>query len=214
MADTAAPNRASREPFDEPASTRRDEFIAVARGFFEEKGLERTHISDITKSLGVTRSLFYHYFPDKDALVEAVLDDYVGDFVQMTHYWNEGRERGDIRGALQGCIAILRRGIFDKDQFRTDLATNENASLYIKFVHRAAEALGRYITETTVVDYAAHHQIHIDHVYETFYMLIVGMIGFMRRYPDASDELLEDLVAQTLRLDMSETYARQRRGGK
>ena len=192
--------------------TRRDDIVAAARNLFEEKGAEHTRINDITKSIGVTRTLFYHYFPNKEALVEAVLDDYVNDFVQMTHYWNEGRTRGDLRGALQSCIVMLRRGIFDKNQFRHDLATNGNAQLYIKFLHRAAEALAHYVVETTVEDYKAYHDVHIDHHYETFYVLIIGMVGFMRRYPDAPDELLEDLVAQTLRMDMNEIYAKQRWG--
>lgn len=181
--------------------TRRNEIVAAARALFEEKGLDRTHIKDVMEKVGVTRSLFYHYFPNKDAVVEAVLDDYVNDFVQMTYYWNEGREQGNVRAAVRSCINMLRRGIFDKDQFRTDLATNENAKLYLKFLHRATEALAKYITKTTVVDYGEKHVIEINHVYETLYMLIIGMVGFMRRYPDAPDELLEDLLIQTLHLE-------------
>ena len=192
--------------------TRQDEIVAAARDLYESKGLEHTTVKDITEAVGVTRSLFYHYFPNKDAVTEAVLDDYVNDFLQMVYYWNESRTFGDVRGSLQSCIAMLRRGIFDKDHFRSDLATNENARLYLMFLQRTADALAQYITETTVVDYRRHHQVHIDNIYETFYVLIIGMIGFMRRYPDAPDELLEDLVAQALRMDMDETYARQRRG--
>jgi AcrR family transcriptional regulator len=184
-------------------SSRRDEIVEATRNLYETKGLDHTTVKDITEAIGVTRSLFYHYFENKDAVTEAVLDTYVDDFIQQVYYWNESRERYNVRKALQDCIKMLRRGVFDKDSFRIDLANNENASLYLRFYSRTAEALARYITDTTAVEYAQYHDIKIDHVYETFYMLIIGLVGFMRRYPDAPDELLEDLIAQTLRLDLS-----------
>jgi TetR/AcrR family transcriptional regulator len=183
-------------------SGRREEIVEAARALYETKGLDRTTVKDITEAVGVTRSLFYHYFANKDAVTEAVLNGYVDDFIQLVHYWNESRERYNVRKSLHDCIKMLQRGVFDKDSFRIDLANSENASLYLRFYSRTAEALARYITDTTAVEYAQYHDIKIDHVYETFYMLIIGMVGFVRRYPDAPDELLEDLIAQTLRLDV------------
>jgi TetR/AcrR family transcriptional regulator len=181
---------------------RRDEIVEAARNLFETKGLDHTTVKDIAEAVGVARSLFYHYFANKDAVMDAVLDTYVDDFIQQVYYWNESRERYNVRKALHDCIKTLRRGVFDKDSFRIDLANNGNASLYLRFYSRTAEALARYITSTTAVEYAQYHDIQIDHVYETFYMLIMGLVGFMRRYPDAPDQLLEDLIAQTLRLDL------------
>ncbi|MEG0218077.1 MAG: helix-turn-helix domain-containing protein, partial [Raoultibacter sp.] len=40
---------------------RRDDFVCAARELFEEKGLSKTTVKDITEHIGVTRSLFYHY---------------------------------------------------------------------------------------------------------------------------------------------------------
>jgi AcrR family transcriptional regulator len=192
---------------EEAGPSRRDEIVEAARALFATKGLGHTTVKDIAEAVGVARSLFYHYFENKDAVTEAVLDTYVADFVTLVHYWNESRERYNVRKALHDCIKMLRRGVSDQDPFRMDLANDENASLYLRFYSRSAEALARYITDTTAVEYAQYHKLEIDHVYETFYMLIVGMVGFVRRYPDAPDELLEDLIAQTLRLDMSTTPA-------
>lgn len=184
------------------AGERRIQIVEATRELFETKGHSRTTITDVTEALGVTRSLFYHYFASKEDVTEAVLDSYVDDFIVLVQTWNEGREPLKVRQALHDCIRIFRIGIFDNGSFRADLATRENASLYLRFLQRSAEALARYITDTTAVDYEREHGIKIDHVYDTFYMLIIGMVGYMRRYPDASDELLEDLVAQTLRLDL------------
>lgn len=41
------------------------EIVVAARELYEEKGLARTSIQDITNHVGVTRSLFYHYFPSR-----------------------------------------------------------------------------------------------------------------------------------------------------
>jgi AcrR family transcriptional regulator len=191
---------------------RRDEIVEAARNLFATKGLGHTTVKDIAEAVGVARSLFYHYFENKDAVTEAVLDTYVADFVTLVHYWNESRERYNVRKALHDCIKMLRRGVSDQDPFRMDLANDENASLYLRFYSRSAEALARYITDTTAVEYAQYHKLEIDHVYETFYMLIVGMVGFVRRYPDAPDELLEDLIAQTLRLDLDPVPAEAAQG--
>lgn len=52
------------------------EIVVAARELYEEKGLARTSIQDITNHVGVTRSLFYHYFQNKEEVTSAVLDQY------------------------------------------------------------------------------------------------------------------------------------------
>ena len=42
------------------ADLRRLEIIAAARELYEEKGLSKTSVQDITNRVGVTRTLFYH----------------------------------------------------------------------------------------------------------------------------------------------------------
>ncbi|MEG2006261.1 MAG: TetR/AcrR family transcriptional regulator [Raoultibacter sp.] len=181
---------------------RRDDFVCAARELFEEKGLSKTTVKDITEHVGVTRSLFYHYFPDKEALTSAVLDQYVADFKESVQYWNESRTLGDVQGALKDCVKLVRRILFDADPFRKDLASSENAALYLEFMSRCGATLSDYVTQTTVRDYQEHHVVKIEYVPETFYMLIVGLTGFLRAHPDADDEVLMTLIAQTLRLDI------------
>ena len=89
-----------------PTGSRRDEIVDAARSLYEEKGLSRTTIQDITARLGVTRSLFYHYFPNKDAVTSAVLDTYVVDFVEAVHYWDRERKVGQIDDALASVVRL------------------------------------------------------------------------------------------------------------
>ncbi len=128
------------------------------------------------------------------------------DFIELVEHWNESRTRYDVQSALHDCITLMRRAIFDKDAFRHALTNKENAALYLDFLSRTAEAVARYVTETTAIEYGRFHHVRIDHIYDTFYMLIVGMIGYIRHHPDADDEVLECLVAQTLHLDLDGSH--------
>lgn len=188
-------HRASR------SDDRRGQIIAVARELYERKGLAHTSIQDITSELGVTRSLFYHYFPDKEAVTSAVLDNMIDDYIEALTYWNDGRRVGHIDEALESVVKLLRVGLFENNSFHTALATAENAALYLDFVNRVAHTTSVYIIETTVADYAKLHEVRIQHLYETFYVLILGVIGYLRTHPDADDAVIVDVIAQTLHMD-------------
>lgn len=180
---------------------RREDIIEAARQLYEEQGLSRTSVQSITNHLGVTRTLFYHYFPDKEAVTSAVLDAYVADYIEALEYWNSQRRPGNIEHALESVVKILRLGVFEHDAFRRSLASQENAALYLDFINRVADRIASYMLETTVQDYGKLHTIKVDHVYETFYMLVLGIVGYVRHHPEAEDEVLKDLIAQTLHLD-------------
>lgn len=182
-------------------SERRNEIVDAARNLYEEKGLSRTSIQDITKRVGVTRSLFYHYFPNKEAVTSAVLDTYVLDFVEAVHYWDAQRTVGEIEGALSSVVKLLRFALFENDSFRIALASRENASLYIEFINRVADRVATYMANHTARDYEALHEVRITHVYETFYVLFIGLASYLRHNPDADDEVIKDLIAQTLHMD-------------
>ncbi len=185
------------------SDVRRLEIVAAARELYEERGLSRTTVKDITERVGVTRTLFYHYFPDKDAVTSAVLDDYIQDYIEALELWNEGRIEGDVDHALRTIVKLLRIGLFEDDAFHVALSSRENAALYLEFVNRVADETTRYIIDTTVRDYAELHDIRVQHLYETFYVLVLGVIGYLRKHPDADDAIIADVIAQTLHLDRS-----------
>lgn len=69
------------------------EIVVAARELYEEKGLARTSIQDITNHVGVTRSLFYHYFQNKEEVTSAVLDQYITDFLEAQQHGTRARRR-------------------------------------------------------------------------------------------------------------------------
>lgn len=180
---------------------RRSDIVEAARQLYEERGLSRTSVKDIAERAGITRSLFYHYFPDKQAVPSAVLDDFVEDYIEALSIWNDERMTGEIEQALDGVVRVLRVSVFEGSSFRRALDTRENAALYIEFINRVADRTARYIVDTTVRDYSELHSVSIVHLYETFYILILGICGYIRTHQDVSDEVLKDIIAQSLHME-------------
>ena len=181
---------------------RRGDILAAVRSAIEEDGISRLSISSITKRVGCTRSLFYHYFPTKEDALQAVLDQSIDAFVERLIDWNASRVPGDIEGALDQAAHLLKsmvRG--DSDHTARSVAHGGDASLYASFVHRVADRTARYVCSSTVVDFAARHEVRIDHLYETFYVLITGLIMYVRTHPDAPEETIKDIIASTLHIE-------------
>ena len=183
---------------------RREEIVLAARELFAEKGVTATTFNDVGLRVGVTRGLVYHYFPDKDQLVDQVLDTWTEDFVEDLRAWDAAREVGNIDRAVVDCVALLRRHVPGRGHGMRTPAGNipriDDAGLYLRFVDRAVDALVDTLLTTTVAAYAARHLIEIAHVRETFHMLIHGLIGLVRSHPEVPDTVVGDLVRQTLRL--------------
>lgn len=185
------------------AIKRREQIVQAALSLYEQKGIDRTSVKDMTDAAGITRSLFYHYFSCKDDVTDAVLDRYVEGFADEVRRWNESRAEGDVAGALRNSVKLLRSLLYERDAFRLLLLKDENASLYLRFAERSAEVIARYLADETAADYARLHTIEISRVYESFYLLVFGLIGYLRRNPGASDAVIADLIADTLHLDLS-----------
>lgn len=181
---------------------RRDEIIAAVRAVVAESGISRLSISAVTKRVGCTRSLFYHYFPTKEDALQAALDQSIDAFMAQLTAWNDQRVTGDIEGALNSAAHMLKTLVLQQDDAMPHtVATGGNAGLYATFVHRVADRTARYICESTVVDFAALHEVRIDHLYETFYVLITGLVMFVRANPDVPEETVKDIIASTLHIE-------------
>nr|WP_255465770.1 TetR/AcrR family transcriptional regulator [Cellulomonas sp. APG4] len=181
--------------------------MGAARTLFARQGLIRTTLADIATQAGIARGLIYHYFPDKDALVDAVLAGYVADFVASLRAWDAAREPGNIDKALADCIVLFRRYLHPDGDLAPGLPRIEDARVQTRFVDSAVDAVVETLGVTTVPAYAAAHRIAIDHVPQTFRVLIHGLIALVRTEPDLPEQVLADIVRQTLRLDPSSSPA-------
>lgn len=72
---------------------RKHEIVETAMIIFEEKGIQKTSMSEIAKRAGVAKGLLYYYFTSKDALVSEVIDqfskgvdEYIGTIMKNESY--------------------------------------------------------------------------------------------------------------------------------
>ncbi len=65
--------QALADPFSGMTSEeKRAAFVKAAAELFEEKGYANTSIEDITRSLGLSKGIFYYYWPNKRALINEI----------------------------------------------------------------------------------------------------------------------------------------------
>lgn len=179
---------------------RRTYIISVSRELFETKGINATSMSDIAKAAELTRGALYRCFSDKEALVDAFLDDYVDDFVDCFLFWEGTRDVKEVRQSADGFIKILRLILFEKTLFRRRIASFERTDLYLRLINKAFEKLSDAFVENTYGGYKNRHAVEIDHVRETFYIMTAGMVLYVKAHPEADNEMLIDIMIQTLRL--------------
>ena len=180
---------------------RRREILAAVRAVSAELVVSHLSVSAVTKRAGCTRSLFYHYFEDKEAVADAVLDNVIDEILTTLKQWNQARETGNVNKALDDIVHVLRSLIADESPFSNRMIQDGNAELYIKFIDRAADRIADYIAQTTVRDFEQMHGLPITNVHETFFTLIVGLISLIRSHPNISDRTIKEVMAQTLHIE-------------
>ncbi len=181
---------------------RRAALLVAARELAIEKGLNRTTISAVAERAGVTRGLVHHYLGSTTAMAEELLDGYLAQVVDSIRAWDAAREVGNIDKAVVDSVVVLRRYLGRRPADTPALLPRiDDVGMFLRFVDRCVDAVVDCLRETTVAAYAARHTIAIEHVSETFTVLLHGLIGLTRAHPDVADDVLAAMVRQTLRLD-------------
>ena len=72
----------------------RGRIVAEAARLMHEGGVAETTVEDVKAAAGVSSSQLYHYFADKDALVQAVIDHQAGAIVGNTEQAGLGTPEG------------------------------------------------------------------------------------------------------------------------
>lgn len=81
---------------------RRTQLLAYAMEAFAENGLGQGRHAQIAEKAGVSVSTVFFYFPTREALVDAVLDEVARTLIEMTE--SVFRQPGSVRSLLLGQI--------------------------------------------------------------------------------------------------------------
>jgi len=95
---------------DRKRAKNRDALVDAARGLFARHGFETTTIAAIAEAADLGFGTFYRYFPDKDAILEAVLDSGRLEIEGvLTHTENEAVPAAEALRGLTGRFASAVR---------------------------------------------------------------------------------------------------------
>jgi len=85
-----------------PAGQRRAELLAAGRALFLAKGIAATSLDDITQQAGVSKGLFYLYFPSKEDLVLALQEQFSHEIAARMRAAAEAED--DWAARLDACV--------------------------------------------------------------------------------------------------------------
>jgi AcrR family transcriptional regulator len=97
----------------EQAQHTRDEILRTARQLFAEHGYDGTSLQQIADTMGVTKANVYYYFRTKEALLQALLEPFLGalhELVDRAEQISDVQERRMflIEGRISTVVATYR----------------------------------------------------------------------------------------------------------
>ena len=139
-----------RSRWTEHRRARREDLVGAAVEAVRRTGPDFA-VDDVARSAGVSKTVIYRYFSDKDELVDAVLER-ISDTVLLPRLLGEiVREHGDDRAALRAVIAAFVSLIEDEPElYRFAYAhtgRSGRADLVAATEHRIADALAALFAE-------------------------------------------------------------------
>jgi TetR/AcrR family transcriptional regulator, cholesterol catabolism regulator len=128
---------------------RRAELVDRAFELFLQKGYEHVSIDDLTKDAGVSKGAFYHWFPSRDALIEALADRSARQALTAV----EGIAAECRGAALERLNTVLQASFDVKIAMKTpeslaamhSLLRPGNAHLYGRIVAKTEEVFGPFL---------------------------------------------------------------------
>ena len=105
---TARPISAAASAHRQTAAARRErararpaEILDAARDLFSRKGFEAARMDEVAAAAGVTKPAVYRYFPGKDRLIEALMEEDLAIPWRRLAAWIEAHE-GPIEAMVEG----------------------------------------------------------------------------------------------------------------
>lgn len=92
-------------PRTKPAEQRRADLLEAGRALFLSKGVAATSLEDITSRAGVSKGLFYLYFPSKDDLLQALQDQFSAELADRVRAATNSV--ADWGGRLDACVEAI-----------------------------------------------------------------------------------------------------------
>ena len=188
----------ARKPRGQGAS-RRGEILDAAKRLFIEEGYANATMRRIAAEVGVSPTALYLHLADKEAILQAIADDYFSELLVVLHK-SQGGEAPSLTRLRAGLRAYVEFGLSRYDEYRltfenrvprSDMVCPENdvASMSFEVLEHAVESLvgaGQLRAGDTVV------------IAETIWVCMHGLVSALVNLPDHvqsdRDALIESVI--------------------
>jgi AcrR family transcriptional regulator len=191
-----------------PADVRRADILAIAARVFSTHGYVGATTRDIAREIGITEAALYRYFPSKEAIYTAILDERAASDDLVAPYEEAARAGDDIAvfgGLALGLLEMVERDpTFLRLMLFSALEGHQLARPYQeKRVRRLREFLAGYIEERAKagafreLDAVLAARAFIGMV--TDHLIVREIFGQHAEYPQTNAEVAETFVSIFLR---------------
>ncbi|MFC1823590.1 TetR/AcrR family transcriptional regulator [Thermodesulfobacteriota bacterium] len=107
-----------------------DAIIEAALKVMASKGFHKAKMSDITREAGISYGLIYHYFKNKEDLLEAIVDQYFDGIFRMINHITESDE--DTEKKMQHFTMLLLDNFQQKPELINVMTSEVSRSTVIQ----------------------------------------------------------------------------------
>ena len=159
---------------------RKQEIVETAFKLYEENGLTHTSVKDVADYMGASRTLFYHYFPDKAALTSAVINYRVDVRMDVIVNWDQRRRAGLLSDDEAFDLAVNRIAdlIENPNSFLRAVMFYERSSLLVEFTDRFAACISRYLSQVALENSPSASPDDVARVRDWAYINTAGLMNW------------------------------------
>jgi TetR/AcrR family transcriptional regulator len=199
-----APSASAEAPPRPGGEERRRQIVREAMRCFSAKGFRGTTTRDIAACVGITEAALYRYFPSKEALYAAIIDEKIAapDPVEALE---PAARAGDDRAVFEGLArGFLETGSADPSFLRillyTGLEGHElSAPFFERRIRRLREFVAGYIARRTregafrAVDPMLAARAFLGMVVD--YLIVREIFGQREAYPEGVERVADTFVS-------------------
>ena len=145
-----------------------------AAALFAKEGYPSAKMQDVAKACGATKSMLYHYFPTKDDLLFALLEEHLERVLQSVD--EAVAAQVQPRDKL---LALVEAYVQKSAQSRRrHMVAMQDVKYLTKARQAPVIALQRTLTERVATLLRAVHPGLPEHVYKPYTMMLIGMLNW------------------------------------
>lgn len=168
---------------------RKQEILDAAIRVFSKKGYDRTSISDIAKEIGISQGLCYRYFPSKEAIYDAGIEQYAESIVARNKKRAEHLEELNLREQILQMSGKMQEyaGVEWKENFYELFHREGNQRLHNELFLKVAQKLIPYISNILAAA-KERGETDIADPYASAYFLVYGQVGILMSQDFSEEE--------------------------